>query len=142
MRQCQLTTIEEDEEGLDPYIPIEVGSDRLSLHALADSGGHLNTMSWNVYQKIPGLTFHPHERIFTGSNGTISTSAGYVELPLYIKGSPCPHNFFVLPLEDLDDQVILGIPWQRKYKAYIHWAENHIYFTSECRVQLIQISSW
>ena len=45
MKQCQLTTIEEDEEGLDPYIPIEVGSDRLSLHALVDSGAHLNTMS-------------------------------------------------------------------------------------------------
>ena len=35
----------------------------------------------------------------------------------------------------------IGTPWQRKYKAYIHWAENQVLYTAEHRVRAIEFAS-
>ncbi|MCO5585801.1 hypothetical protein L7F22_039737 [Adiantum nelumboides] len=140
-RLCQITTIDEDEDCLDPYILTKLGDKRLTLHALVDSGTHLNTISWDVYQRLPEVKVQPKERIFIGFNGTESKSPGFVTLMVYVKGSPCPHNFFVLPLESPANQIILGTPWQRKYEAYIHWAKNQVFVTAENKVRMIDFAS-
>ncbi|MCO5581536.1 hypothetical protein L7F22_035422 [Adiantum nelumboides] len=132
-RLCQITTIDKDEDCLDPYILTELGDKPLTLHALVGSGAHLNTISWDVYQRLPEVKVQPKERIFLGFNGTESKSPGFVTLMVYVKGSPCSHNFFVLPSESPANQIILGTPCQRKYKAYIHWAENQVFVTAENR---------
>ena len=41
----------------------------------------------------------------------------------------------------IENQLILGTPWQRKYKAYIHWAENQVFYIVEHRVTAIEFSS-
>ena len=47
-----IKSIGDDEVDLDPYIFVEVGSERLKYHALIDSGAHLNVVSWNIYAKL------------------------------------------------------------------------------------------
>lgn len=92
-----------------------------------NSGAHFNVVSWNIYTQLKNSKIQQQQRVITGFNGSTSVSPGYVELQLYIQGMPCKHNFFVLPPDAPDDQLILGKPWQRAYKAYIHWAENQVY---------------
>ena len=72
-----------------------------------------------------------------GFNGNQSISPGYVILMVTVKGLPCPSKFFVLPADGLENEVTLGAQWQRTYKAYIHWYDNQVYFTSENHVRKI-----
>ena len=117
--QYKITSIEEDDEGLDPYILVSTGTDQHQIHALVDSGAHLNTISWDLYQRMRNISLHVMERQFVGFNGTILTTKGSIKLPIYIKGVLCSHNFFVLPPDAPQEQLICGIPWQRKYNVYV-----------------------
>ena len=58
-----------------------------------------------------------------------------------VKGLPCPSKFFVLPADALENEVTLGAQWQRTYKAYIHWYDNQVYFTSKNHVRKIPFVS-
>lgn len=107
-----------------------------------NSGAHFNVVSWNIYTQLKNSKIQQQQRVITRFNGSTSVLPGYVELQLYIQGMPCKHNFFVLPPDAPNDQLIFGKPWQRAYKAYIHWAENQVYYTVESRVLYAPFASY
>ena len=55
VRHNQITTDEDYEDGLEPIINVNIGTYQILAHALVDSGAHINTISWNLYNQLPEL---------------------------------------------------------------------------------------
>lgn len=73
-------------------------------------------------------------------NGKITQIMGYVELPLYINGHLCSHKFFVVDVPARNTYVVLGTTWKRRYKAYLYWPEDTMYFHAEGGVTKIHFA--
>ena len=52
--------------------------------------------------------------------GTMSYSMGTVHLKMQVGLLSCPDDFFVMSPKSMMLPMILGTPWQRKYKALPH----------------------
>ena len=60
--------------------------------------------------------------------GTMSNFMGTVHLKMQVGVLSCPDKFFVMPPKSMVLAMILGTPWQRKYRALPHWDTNAIHF--------------
>ena len=56
---------------------------------------------------------------------------GIMHLKMQVGLLSCPDDFFVMPSKSMVLSMILGTPWQRKYKALPHWDTNAIHFQQE-----------
>ena len=109
VQQNHITTDEDYEDGLEPIINVNIRTDQILAHALVDSGAHINTISWNLYNQLPELQLRQEPKTLMGFNGNQSISPGYVILMVTVKGLPCPSKYFVLlPADALENQLTLG----------------------------------
>ena len=62
VRQNQITTDEDYEDGLEPIINGNIVTYQILAHGLVDSGAHINTISWNLYNNSQNFNFNKNQK--------------------------------------------------------------------------------
>ncbi|KAI5072711.1 hypothetical protein GOP47_0012817 [Adiantum capillus-veneris] len=137
----QITPFDLDDEDVDPCIPIEVTLDKVPTYALVDSGAHYNYVTYNFFNQLTGVQLVPEFRCCESFNNAIIITKGWAEIPLYINGLLCTHQFHVCDVQDDYSPIIFGTTWQRRYNAYLHWSGNQMYFQAEGKVSKVLFAS-
>ncbi|KAI5063908.1 hypothetical protein GOP47_0020578 [Adiantum capillus-veneris] len=137
----QITPFDLDDEDVDPCILIEVTVDKVPTYVLVDSGAHYNYVTYSLFNQLTGVQLVPEFCCCEAFNNAIIITKGWAEIPLYINGLLCTHQFHVCDVQDDYSPIIFGTTWQRRYNAYLHWSGNQMYFQVEGKVSKVLFAS-
>ena len=108
---------EHDTKAQHPYIPIHVETLDKFNRALVDSGSCYNVINLKLFNKLTDLELVPDNLPAQGVTVHTKLFIGKVFLRLKIGQLICSDHFYVMPQKAMILSIILGTPWQRKYKA-------------------------
>ena len=98
---------------------------------LIDSGSCYNVISHEFFETLEAGPLAINETPMFNLTGTMSYFMGTVHLKVQVGLLSCPNNFFFMPPKIMVLSMILGTPWQQKYRASPHWDTNAIHFQQE-----------
>ena len=122
----QITGGKASSKGLQPYIQVDSGSLGIPTVALIDTGADTNTISYALWEKLGKPYLTTHQLILTGFAEQEVHMLGKCNLPVYIFGYKCTHEFFVFPKNVSSTQMIMGEPWQRAFQCTLKWHKEAV----------------
>ena len=116
-------------QALHPYILVQVKTlDRTKI-VLVDSGSCYNVISHHkFFETLEAGPLAVNETPMFSLIRVMSYFMGTMHLKMQVGLLSCPNDFFVMPPKSMVLSMILGTPWQQKYKALLHWDTNAIHF--------------
>ena len=114
-----------------PYISIQVETLDKIITTLVNLSACYNVINSKFFHtlknveltqnNIPAHSFTSHTTLFIGK----------VFLQIRVGQPPCSNYFYIMPPKGMILHMILGTPWQRKYKVAPNWETNFIQFKQE-----------
>ena len=85
----------------------------------------------NSFETLEARPLAINATLMFSLTGTMSYFMGTLHLKMQVGLLSCLDDFFVMPPKSMVMSMILGTPWQRKYRALPHWDTNTIHFQQE-----------
>ena len=117
---------EHNEEAQHPYIPEQVKTLDKFRTMLVDSGSCYNVISLELFNTLANVELVPNNLPAQGITGHTRLFLGRSFLKLKVGQLICSDHFYVMPPKAMILSIILGTPWQRKYKVVPDWETNSI----------------
>ena len=118
-------------QALHPYIPVQVETLDRTKTALVDSRSCYNVISYKFFETLEARPLAINETPMFNLTGTMSYFMGTMHLKMQVGLLSCLNDFFIMPPKSMVLSMIVGTPWERKYKALPHWDTNAIHFQQE-----------
>ena len=117
---------EHDSKAQYPYIHVHVETlDKFRI-ALVDSSSCYNVISAKLFHTLADVELIPDNLPAQGIIGHTKLFIGKVFFKMKIGQLICSDQFYVMPLRAMILSIILGTPWQSKYKDVPDWETNSI----------------
>ena len=110
---------EHDSKPQHPYIPIHVETLNKFKTTLLDSGSCYNVINLELFNTLANVELIPDNLPAQGFTGHTKLFLGKVFLKLKVGQLICSYQFYVMPPKAMLLSIILGTPWQRKYKSIL-----------------------
>lgn len=133
------TMLDKDGEigNLRPFVLIHVGSNKIQRYALVDSGADINSISYEVWEKLQKPVLTPSKTTVATFIGNQAGVEGYLELALFLNETNVQGKFFVMKPGQLTTPVVLGQPWMRTYNGVPKWKKEGLTFEVDNNKQFI-----
>ena len=122
---------EHNEEAQHPYIPVQVKTLYQFRTALVNSRSCYNVISLELFNTLTNVELTPNNLPAQGIIGHTRIFLGKAFLMLKVGELICSNHFYVMPPNAMILSIILGTPWQRKYKVVPDWETNSIKIRQE-----------
>ncbi|KAI5064676.1 hypothetical protein GOP47_0019371 [Adiantum capillus-veneris] len=123
----QITTYALDDH-VDPCLPVEVIEAGVVTHATIDLGAGPNFITYDLFKTLLEMQMIKEAVKCVAFNGTEANTMGYAKLPVYIKDMLSAHKSYIFDIDDQETPIVLGATWQRRYKDYLHFSDDQVYF--------------
>ena len=94
--------------------------------ALIDTGADTITISYALWVELGKLHLTAHRITLTVFSEQEVQMLGKCNLPIYVFGHKCTHDFFVFPKNVSNTQMILGEPWQQAFQCTLKWHKEAV----------------